>query len=134
MRWKFRDGLRCAVIYRVSHLLKGAFEMNRISALHVVAAVLFMLNGGLSTSVAANPFNMAYVEVNNNELSNVGCYRRPSDNEPFFDRVSIFAPNISGADPTAPQIYFNAQVHRLLNPTTALTDLQDKPSQTPPPP
>src|SRR5260370_18510365 len=126
MRSKFRDGLRCAVIYRVSHLLKGTFEMNRISALHVVAAVLFMLNGGLSTSVAANPFNMAYVEVNNNELSNVGCYRRPSDNEPFFDRVSIFAANISGADPNAPQIYFNAQVDRLLNQTTEVKELQGK--------
>lgn len=100
--------------------------MNRTRTIRIVAAALIALNCALSAAVAASPFNMAYVEVNDHELSNVGCFKRPTDNKPFFDIASIFAANINGADPNNPQIYFNPQVDRLLNRTSQVKDLQDK--------
>lgn len=63
---------------------------------------------------AAFSFNMSYVEVNTNALSNVGCYIRSDNQQPFFDATSIFAGNINGTDPNAPQINFNTQVQAVL--------------------
>lgn len=67
----------------------------------------------LYTSSALS-FNMSYVEVNSNALSNVGCYIRSDNQQPFFDAVSIFAGNINGSDPNAPQLFFNPNVEAVL--------------------
>ncbi|EKD70430.1 MAG: hypothetical protein ACD_46C00535G0003 [uncultured bacterium] len=73
-----------------------------------------------------NPFNMAYVEVNDHKLSNVGCYIRADNGANFFHMVSIFAANINGKDPNQPVIYFNPQVDTLLNHTNQVDVLQKK--------
>jgi hypothetical protein len=100
--------------------------MSHTSSIPLVAAALLVFNGGLGAAFAASPFNMAYIEVNDHALSNVACYKRPTDNKPFFDIASIFAANINGTDPNRPEIYFNPQVDRLLNQTTQVKDLQGK--------
>ncbi|KAB8033131.1 glycosyl hydrolase family 18 protein [Fluviispira multicolorata] len=58
---------------------------------------------------------MSYVEVNSNELANVGCYVRSDNLTPFINITSIFAANINGDNPNKPEIYFNPQVINLLN-------------------
>lgn len=79
-----------------------------------------------SSAFAQNLFNMAYVEVNDNALSNVGCYTLSSNKTPFFSMATIFAANINGDDPNDPRIFFNPQVSRLLNETHQVKDLQSK--------
>lgn len=79
-----------------------------------------------STLAMASPFNMAYVEVNSNQLSNVACFVRANDDKPFFNMVSIFAANINGKDPNSPEIYFNPQVDHLINQTNQVSMLQAK--------
>ncbi len=74
---------------------------------------------------AATPLNMSYVEVNSNALSNVGCYLRQSNHQPFFAMTSIFAANINGDDPNNPVIYFNPQVHALMQ-TSQVKALQNQ--------
>ncbi|APJ03631.1 glycosyl hydrolase family 18 protein [Silvanigrella aquatica] len=64
----------------------------------------------------ANAFiKMSYVEVNSNNLSNIGCYVRSDNGKPYIDFTSIFAANINGSDINSPEIYFNPQVSHLLN-------------------
>ncbi|WP_186647165.1 glycosyl hydrolase family 18 protein [Fluviispira vulneris] len=57
---------------------------------------------------------MSYVEVNSNQLSNVGCFVRSDNAQPFIHMTSIFAANINGDNPNNPVIYFNPQVKNLL--------------------
>ncbi|MHB1949715.1 MAG: glycosyl hydrolase family 18 protein [Gammaproteobacteria bacterium] len=85
----------------------------------------------LSSSVFAqhdniSPFNMAYVEVNDNNLANAGCYVRSDNGKPFFHMASIFAANIHGDDPNQPNIYFNSQVDTLLNHTDQVARLHNQ--------
>jgi GH18 family chitinase len=71
-------------------------------------------------------YNMAYVEVNDNKLSNTGCYLRADNAKPFFNMVGIFAANINGSDPNKPEVYFNPQVDALLNHSDQVNQLQNK--------
>lgn len=90
---------------------------------------LLLISSTLAWSAFADntqPFNMAYVEVNDHILSNVGCYVRVDNGNNFFQMVSIFAANINGKDPNQPKIYFNPQVDKLLNKTNQVTELQQK--------
>lgn len=64
-----------------------------------------MLVGSINTYA----FNMAYVEVNNNRLENARCYIDSQTKKPFFEMVSIFAPNINGDDPNQPTISLNPE-------------------------
>lgn len=66
------------------------------------------------STFAFQPNNMAYVEVNTNALSNVGCYLRASNKIPYFSMAAIFAGNINGDEPNSPIIYFNPQVKAVL--------------------
>jgi hypothetical protein len=92
-----------------------------------IALVLFVLMiPGSDVAAAQNMLNVAYVEVNDNALSNVGCYKQSKTNKPFFDIAVIFAANINGSDPNAPQIFFNPQVDQLLNRTNQVKELQGK--------
>ena len=68
-----------------------------------------------SFSKANALLKMSYVEVNSNNLSNVGCFVRSDNAKPFIQMTSIFAANINGDDPNKPEIYFNPQVSNLLN-------------------
>lgn len=63
---------------------------------------------GLSLGAVAG--NMAYVEVNSNRLENARCYVDAQTKKPFFAMVSIFAANINGSNPNAPELYLNDQV------------------------
>lgn len=71
-------------------------------------------------------FNTAYVEVNDNKLSNVGCFVRADNAKPFFTMATIFAANINGNDPNQPTIYFNPNVDYLLNHTNQVANLQQR--------
>ncbi len=70
--------------------------------------------------------NIAYVEVNQNALSNVGCFIQDTTNKPFFDTAVIFSANIHGADPNNPNIYLNPETNKLLNDTQQVSFLQQK--------
>ena len=64
--------------------------------------------------------HMAYVEVNDHDLSNVGCFIHSQSNQPYFDMAGIFAANVNGTDPNHPEIYFNPQVDHVLNHTNSI--------------
>ena len=78
--------------------------------------------------------NIAYVETNDNALSNVGCFMQTlkandgknSYKKPFFDTAIIFAANIHGVDPNNPSVYLNPQDSQLLNNTQQVATLQKK--------
>ena len=67
----------------------------------------------LATNVNApklptTPFAIAYVEVNNDKVSNAGCYTAAG--KPLFAAATIFAANIdSGVNGNTPLLYFNPQ-------------------------
>ncbi|MCL9780766.1 glycosyl hydrolase family 18 protein [Vibrio sp. S4M6] len=95
-----------------------------------------MLLGSLvfvfSPSYAFN--NVAYVETNDNALSNVACFVQTQKSQdgktsyttPFFNEAVIFAANIHGSDPNNPSVYLNKQDDALLNDTTQVATLQSK--------
>jgi GH18 family chitinase len=86
--------------------------------------------GALAIVLAARSafaqMNVAYVEVNDNALSNAGCYTLAGNKTPFFNMAMIFAANINGDDPNRPEVFFNPQVTRLLNETAQVKELQGK--------
>ena len=69
--------------------------------------------------------NVAYVEVNSNQLSNVGCYLL-ADGKPFFDIACIFAANIDVDEHGNPMLWLNPQVSALLNTTDQVKQLQGR--------
>jgi GH18 family chitinase len=80
-----------------------------------------------SFSKANALLKMSYVEVNSNNLSNVGCYVLSDNAKPFIQMTSIFAANINGSDANKPEIYFNPQVTNLLSDNYhQISDLQKK--------
>jgi GH18 family chitinase len=79
-----------------------------------------------ATRSAFAQMNVAYVEVNNNALSNVGCYTLANNGTQFFNITMIFAANINGNNPNNPEIFFNPQVTKLLNETKQVKELQSK--------
>lgn len=85
--------------------------------LPVLAALLLPLS--------APAFQMAYVGVNSNLLSNVACFVK-ADGKPYFDMVSIFAANLAGTDPDKASVFLNPNVDRVLNQTTQVRDMQAK--------
>ncbi|BBH53765.1 glycosyl hydrolase family 18 protein [Fluviispira sanaruensis] len=90
--------------------------------------LLFVSFASLSSITHANAhLVMSYVEVNSNQLSNVGCFVRSDNNQPLIQMTSIFAANINGDNPNNPVIYFNPQVMNLLsNDYKQIEDLQKK--------
>jgi hypothetical protein len=54
--------------------------------------VLGVTASSLSSEESGDTFeHMAYVEVNSNSLSNVGCYVHSDTRKPYFNTASIFA-------------------------------------------
>ncbi|MCO1334495.1 glycosyl hydrolase family 18 protein [Microbulbifer sp. OS29] len=71
---------------------------------------------------------VAYVEVNNNDIANAGCFTE-SDGSQLFDIAIIFAANIN-YDGQKAILHFNDQVSELLdNNLSAVQDLQAKGAQ-----
>ncbi|MFF8786096.1 endo-beta-N-acetylglucosaminidase H [Streptomyces sp. NPDC015125] len=101
--------------------------------LSAVAALAF---GATATTGAAaapapakqGPTSVAYVEVNNNSMLNVGKYTLANGGGNVFDVAVIFAANINYDTGTkAAQLYFNENVQRVLdNAATELRPLQQK--------
>jgi len=75
--------------------------------------------------VKHGPLSVAYVEVNDNELANVGHYTL-KNGAPVFDIALIFAANIN-YDGTKAQLYLNDQVQQTLDDAaTQIRPLQKK--------
>jgi GH18 family chitinase len=99
----------------------------RIKAVEFLLAIgLSMFASATSPALAKNFVNIAYVEINSNYLSNVGCYKLSDSSTPFFDIAVIFAANINGQDQNAPQVFFNTHVDHLLNEIRQVKFLQSR--------
>ncbi|WP_165851773.1 endo-beta-N-acetylglucosaminidase H [Chryseobacterium pennipullorum] len=86
--------------------------------------------GNLASKVAAfgkNPLSVMYVEVNNNDIREVGKYTL-ADGRPLFDVAIIFAANINYNTSTQKAyLHFNNQVTNVLtNKDVYIKPLQDK--------
>ncbi|MFI7312382.1 endo-beta-N-acetylglucosaminidase H [Streptomyces hygroscopicus] len=102
-------------------------------ALSAVAALAF---GGTATTGAAaapvpakqGPTSVAYVEVNNNSMRNVGKYTLANGGGNVFDVAVVFAANINYDTATkAAYLHFNENVQRVLdNAATEIRPLQRK--------
>jgi glycosyl hydrolase family 18 (putative chitinase) len=103
--------------------------VRRIGAL--VAAVVLMTSGTTATASAlakTGPVSVAYVEVNNNSMLNVGKYALANGSGNVFDIGVIFAANINYDVATkSAYLYFNPNVRRVLdNVATQVRPLQAK--------
>lgn len=74
------------------------------------------------------PTSVAYVEVNNNSMLNVGKYQLAEDGGNVFDVAVIFAANINyDTDKKSAYLHFNENVQKVLdNAETEIKPLQDK--------
>lgn len=72
--------------------------------------------------------SICYIEVNDNNILNVGSYTLKNSGKPFFDIATIFASNINyDAANKRPVLYFNPNVqHILTNKDKYIKPLQDK--------
>jgi len=107
------------------------FGVRRIGAL--VAAVALMTSGTTTTATASalaksGPVSVAYVEVNNDSMLNVGKYALSNGSGNVFDIGVIFAANINYNTTTkSAYLYFNPNVQRVLdNAATQIRPLQAK--------
>lgn len=78
------------------------------------AALALSLLPGLAAANAMPVRNTAYVEINDNDLANVGCFRK-GNGEPLFQVAMVFAANINADATGAATIHLNEQVGRLLD-------------------
>src|SRR6266700_7247986 len=79
-----------------------------------------------AAATKSGPITTAYVEVNNDSITNVGKYVLASNGANVFDIGIIFAANIN-YDGTSAQLYFNPQVQAVLdNAATQIAPLQAK--------
>ncbi|MER7970268.1 endo-beta-N-acetylglucosaminidase H [Streptomyces sp. NPDC096080] len=81
-----------------------------------------------ATVAKQGPTSVAYVEVNNNSMLNVGKYTLANGGGNVFDVAVIFAANINYDTSTkAATLYFNENVQRVLdNASTQIRPLQQK--------
>lgn len=89
------------------------------------------LNSNVQTSAVTfnkNPISVVYVEVNNNNILNTGCYTLKKSGKQLFDIAIIFAANINYNTSTKKAVlYNNPQVSIVLqNKATYIKPLQDK--------
>jgi len=110
-------------------------KLGRITALLAGAALMAGMTASTSaagTSAAplakTGPISVAYVEVNNNSMLNVGKYALAQGGGNVFDIGVIFAANINYSTATkAAYLYFNPNVQRVLdNVGTQVRPLQAK--------
>lgn len=109
----------------------------RTAALALSAITVLALGATATTGAAAvpapalakqGPTSVAYVEVNNNSMLNVGKYTLANGGGNVFDVAVIFAANINyDAGTKAGTLYFNPNVQRVLdNAATQIRPLQQK--------
>ncbi|WP_211274424.1 endo-beta-N-acetylglucosaminidase H [Streptomyces chattanoogensis] len=107
----------------------------RRAALVLSAAVALAFGATATVGAAASPApakqrptSVAYVEVNNNSMLNVGKYTLANGGGNAFDIAVIFAANINYDTGTkAAKLYFNENVQRVLdNAATEIRPLQQK--------
>ncbi|MDH6628599.1 hypothetical protein M2271_006432 [Streptomyces sp. LBL] len=107
----------------------------RTAALALSAIMALALGATATTGAAAapapakqGPTSVAYVEVNNNSMLNVGKYTLANGGGNVFDVAVIFAANINYNTGTkAATLYFNENVQRVLdNAATQIRPLQQK--------
>jgi glycosyl hydrolase family 18 (putative chitinase) len=96
-----------------------------------MAAVALMTSGTTATASAlakTGPVSVAYVEVNNNSMLNVGKYALANGSGNVFDIGVIFAANINyNVTTKSAYLYFNPNVQRVLdNVATQVRPLQAK--------
>ena len=109
-------------------------KLGRITALLTGAALLAgMMTGTSAASTSAaprktGPISVAYVEVNNNNMLNVGKYALAQGGGNVFDIGVIFAANINYDTTTkSAYLYFNPNVQNVLdNVSTQVRPLQAK--------
>lgn len=121
------------------------FTSGRVKARSTALALLAVLAVGTTATTATaaargaatdttaspaknGPISVAYVEVNNNSMVNVGKYTLATDGSNVFDIAVIFAANINYDSATqAAYLYFNPQVQSVLdNVSTQIQPLQAK--------
>ncbi|WP_043715120.1 endo-beta-N-acetylglucosaminidase H [Kutzneria sp. 744] len=110
------------------------FTLGRVAAaLAVVTAAALLGTTGTATAAPAvkaktGPISVAYVEVNNNSMVNVGKYTLANGGANVFDVAVIFAANINYDTTTkSAYLYNNPNVQRTLdNAATEIRPLQAK--------
>jgi hypothetical protein len=110
------------------------FKLGRVAAaLAVVAAAAMVGTTGTATAAVpvkakTGPISVAYVEVNNNSMVNVGKYALAQGGANVFDVAVIFAANINYNTTTkTAYLYNNPNVQRTLdNAATEIRPLQAK--------
>ncbi|MCX4911200.1 endo-beta-N-acetylglucosaminidase H [Streptomyces sp. NBC_00878] len=110
-----------------SRILTAALALSAMTALALGATAT---TGAAAAPAPAKqgPTSVAYVEVNNNSMLNVGKYTLANDGANVFDVAVIFAANINYDTGTkAATLYFNDNVKRVLdNAATQIRPLQQK--------
>ncbi|OIJ87589.1 chitinase [Streptomyces sp. MUSC 14] len=106
------------------------------AAVLALSAVTALTSGAIAATGAAaapapakqGPTSVAYVEVNNNSMLNVGKYTLANGGGNVFDIAVIFAANINyDTGAKAATLYFNENVQRVLdNAATQIRPLQQK--------
>ncbi|WAP54944.1 endo-beta-N-acetylglucosaminidase H [Streptomyces sp. S465] len=119
-----------------SRVRRAAFALSAVAALAFAGTAGTAATAATATTGAAaapapakqGPTSVAYVEVNNNSMLNVGKYTLANDGGNVFDVAVIFAANINYDTGTkAAYLHFNENVQRVLdNAATEIRPLQQK--------
>ncbi|WP_405923819.1 endo-beta-N-acetylglucosaminidase H [Streptomyces sp. NBC_00035] len=112
-----------------SRLRTAALALSAITALALGATATAGAAAAPAPALAKQgPTSVAYVEVNNNSMLNVGKYTLTNGGGNVFDVAVIFAANINYNTSTkAATLYFNENVQRVLdNAATQIRPLQQK--------
>ncbi|MFJ2264510.1 endo-beta-N-acetylglucosaminidase H [Streptomyces sp. NPDC087844] len=110
-----------------SRMQAAVFALSTVAALTLGATVTTHATAAPALA-KAGPTSVAYVEVNNNSMLNVGKYTLANSRDNVFDVAVIFAANINYNTGTkTAQLYFNENVQRVLdNAATQIRPLQQK--------
>ncbi|MGW3284540.1 endo-beta-N-acetylglucosaminidase H [Streptomyces sp. NPDC001002] len=112
-----------------SRIRTAALALSAITALALGATTTTGATAAPAAALAKQgPTSVAYVEVNNNSMLNVGKYTLSNGGANVFDVAVIFAANINyDAGTKAGTLYFNPNVQRVLdNAATQIRPLQQK--------
>lgn len=125
-----KNTLRSLLILLISILSMISCNSDNLEDSAVLRDQVLMSDKNIAGKVAAfgkNPLSIMYVEVNNNDIREVGKYKL-ADGRQLFDVAIIFAANINYNTSTQKAyLHFNDQVTNVLNnKDTYIKPLQDK--------
>ncbi|MDT0541285.1 MULTISPECIES: endo-beta-N-acetylglucosaminidase H [Streptomyces] len=113
-----------------SRVRTAAFALSAVAALAFGGTAATAATGAAAAPAAAKqgPTSVAYVEVNNNSMLNVGKYTLANGGGNVFDVAVVFAANINYDTGTkSAYLHFNENVQRVLdNAATQIRPLQQK--------